>query len=315
MPAAVRAVAVSADGTARLRRRRPDDRRARRQRAHRARARHARRAIRSSRSRCRPTAAGCTPCRAAGCGSSRRATLRLLGSIDLRGTGRALALSGDGRLAAVVLARGRVAMLAPAARRLLRRVRVPGAVGVAIVGRPHVRHGARAAARHHARRAARAAARDRAAARGGRQRRAVAGPHAAGRRRARRRIERRARHPARLARAAAGGRPRRRDARLDDRTPAASSSPTAATARCRSSARSRAGAWTSSRCPARRPRGSSCSPASRCCAGRAGDDTLSGTRGRDRIEGLEGNDLLRGGRDRDILDGGPGDDRLSGGAR
>ena len=59
-------------------------------------------------------------------------TLRLLGSVDLRGEGRAIALRHDGRLAAVVLARGRVAIVEPVRRRLLRRVRVPGAVGVAI---------------------------------------------------------------------------------------------------------------------------------------------------------------------------------------
>jgi Ca2+-binding RTX toxin-like protein len=49
-------------------------------------------------------------------------------------------------------------------------------------------------------------------------------------------------------------------------------------------------------------------------SGTDGPDQLTGTRGRDRIEGLGGDDLLRGGRHRDILDGGPGDDRLSGGS-
>ena len=49
-------------------------------------------------------------------------------------------------------------------------------------------------------------------------------------------------------------------------------------------------------------------------SGTTGPDVLTGTRGPDRIEGLDGDDVLRGGRDRDVLDGGAGDDRLSGGA-
>jgi Ca2+-binding RTX toxin-like protein len=47
--------------------------------------------------------------------------------------------------------------------------------------------------------------------------------------------------------------------------------------------------------------------------GTDGPDRLTGTRGADRMEGLGGDDLLRGGRGRDALDGGPGDDTLSGG--
>ena len=48
--------------------------------------------------------------------------------------------------------------------------------------------------------------------------------------------------------------------------------------------------------------------------GTEGPDQLTGTRGPDRIDGLAGNDVLRGGRDRDTIDAGPGDDSLSGGA-
>ncbi len=59
-------------------------------------------------------------------------TLRLLGSVDLHGHGRAIALRHDGRAAAVVLTGGRVAIVEPRKRRLLRRVRVPGATGVVI---------------------------------------------------------------------------------------------------------------------------------------------------------------------------------------
>ncbi|HWC28079.1 MAG TPA: calcium-binding protein [Solirubrobacteraceae bacterium] len=49
-------------------------------------------------------------------------------------------------------------------------------------------------------------------------------------------------------------------------------------------------------------------------AGSDAADALTGTGGRDRIEGLAGDDHLRGARGRDIVSGGPGDDRLSGGA-
>ncbi|MEJ7797764.1 MAG: calcium-binding protein [Solirubrobacteraceae bacterium] len=44
-------------------------------------------------------------------------------------------------------------------------------------------------------------------------------------------------------------------------------------------------------------------------------DTLVGTGGADRMEGGAGDDHLRGARDRDVINGGPGNDRLSGGAQ
>ncbi len=46
--------------------------------------------------------------------------------------------------------------------------------------------------------------------------------------------------------------------------------------------------------------------------GTDGDDTLNGSRGADHLIGLAGNDLLRGLRGDDILEGGPGNDTLSG---
>ena len=46
--------------------------------------------------------------------------------------------------------------------------------------------------------------------------------------------------------------------------------------------------------------------------GTEGDDTLNGTRGADRLVGLGGNDLLRGMRGDDLLEGGPGNDTLVG---
>jgi Ca2+-binding RTX toxin-like protein len=52
-------------------------------------------------------------------------------TVRLRGTASALALSREGTLAAVVLGKGRVAMVAVGAPRLLRRVKVKGATGVA----------------------------------------------------------------------------------------------------------------------------------------------------------------------------------------
>jgi Ca2+-binding RTX toxin-like protein len=58
-------------------------------------------------------------------------TLAVRHAVGLRGTASALALSREGTLAAVVLDKGRVAMIAVGAPRLLRRVKVKGAAGVA----------------------------------------------------------------------------------------------------------------------------------------------------------------------------------------
>jgi Ca2+-binding RTX toxin-like protein len=58
-------------------------------------------------------------------------TLAVRHRVRLHGTASALALSREGTLAAVVLDRGRVAMVATGAPRLLRRVKVKGATGVA----------------------------------------------------------------------------------------------------------------------------------------------------------------------------------------
>ncbi|HWI08560.1 MAG TPA: calcium-binding protein, partial [Solirubrobacteraceae bacterium] len=48
--------------------------------------------------------------------------------------------------------------------------------------------------------------------------------------------------------------------------------------------------------------------------GTDGSDTLTGTPGPDRMEGMAGADYLRGARGRDVVNGATGDDRLSGGA-
>lgn len=48
-------------------------------------------------------------------------------------------------------------------------------------------------------------------------------------------------------------------------------------------------------------------------AGTEGPDRISGTRGPDAIQGFGGDDVLRGGRGNDSVDGGPGNDRVAGG--
>ena len=58
-------------------------------------------------------------------------TLAIRHRVGLRGTARALALSREGTLAAVVLTGGRVAMVATGGPKLLRRVKVKGATGAA----------------------------------------------------------------------------------------------------------------------------------------------------------------------------------------
>ena len=72
-------------------------------------------------------------------------TLAVRHRVRLRGTASALALSREGTLAAVVLTKGRVAMVATGAPKLLRRVKVKGATG-ARLRRRGPRVGQRAAA-------------------------------------------------------------------------------------------------------------------------------------------------------------------------
>ena len=196
-------------------------------------------------------------------------TLRLLGSVDLRGSGRAIALRHDGRLAAVVLdaragrdgvadaaagccgacgsrarsgsaitdggrtlvsARGRLRSISPGARRARSRsIRLPRGAGGNLALSP------------------------------GRTRLAV-GARAGGAGGAL--VFVRSGHVRRLA---AGAGPR--DAGVADGLEPDPVRQPRRRRRCRSSARTRASAWTSCACPARRPRRSSCSRASRCCAG------------------------------------------------
>ena len=69
-------------------------------------------------------------------------------AVALNGDGTRIAIDRErGQLAAVVLANGRVAMVSLSRNALLRHVKVPGAIGVAIdARRAHARHRARAAA-------------------------------------------------------------------------------------------------------------------------------------------------------------------------
>ena len=187
-------------------------------------------------------------------------TLAPAGSVALRGRGRAVALGRDGSLAAVVLAGGRVAIVDAREQRLLRRVSVPGATGVAVApdGTTFVSacgslriiaRGARAGGGSGCRAARAATLRCRPDARAWPWVRAAAGAAA---------------RSSSCAAAVCGGCPpaavgwARRPGRP---TPTACSSPTGARGRSRSSARSHARCWTSCGWRDRRRAGSSCSPA------------------------------------------------------
>ena len=161
-------------------------------------------------------------------------TLASRGVIELRGLGGALAISNDGGLAAVALASGRVAMVELGTNKLLRLVKLKGALGVAIAdgGVTYVSARGRLRViprgqRRPRKRAIRAA--------DGRRRRAdaVARALAADRRRGARRRSGRARRAAHGRRAAARLRAPAPAARRGIPTPAGSCSPTAARRRSR----------------------------------------------------------------------------------
>jgi Ca2+-binding RTX toxin-like protein len=242
------------------------------------------------------------------------ATLAPRGSVPLGGQGQTIALRDAGDLAAVVLARGGVAMVDTTARRRLRRVRVPGALGVAVGdgGRTFVSaHGRLRIIDRGARRARRHAIRLPRGSGGnlalspGRSRLAV-GARPGGTAGAL--VVLRSGHARRLAAGPGIGTPAwTTDAsrlffanRGNDTLTLVSPF-----------SRRRLDVV---RLPGTAPVGIAVQPGLALIRGTAGNDKLTGTRGRDRIEGLEGDDLLRGGRGRDVLDGGPGADRVSGGA-
>lgn len=241
------------------------------------------------------------------------ATLALRGSVELGGQGRAIALRHAGDLAAVVLAGGGVTMVDTVARRRLRRVRVPGALGVAVADAGRTFVSARGRLRIIDRGTDRA------------RRRAIRLPRGSG--------GHLALSPGR-SRLAVGARPggtagalvvlRSGHARRLAAGPGTGTPAWTTDASRLFFANSGNGTLTLVSPFSRRrldvvhlrtaPVGIVVQPGLALIRGTAGNDTLTGTRGRDRIEGLEGDDLLRGGRARDVLDGGPGADRVSGGS-
>ncbi|MEA2127255.1 MAG: hypothetical protein QOJ85_146, partial [Solirubrobacteraceae bacterium] len=242
-------------------------------------------------------------------------TLGLRGSVQLGGQGQTIALRHAGDLAAVVLAGGAVAIVDTTARRRLRSIRVPGALGVAVDdgGRTLVTaHGRLRIIDRGARRPRPRAMRLPAGAGGhlalspGRSRLAVGarGGGSAGAL-----VFLRSGHTRRLAAGPGLGTPawttdagRLFFANRGNRTLTLVSPFSGG----RLDAIALHGAA---------PVGVVVQPGLALLRGTTGDDALTGTRGRDRVEGLGGDDLLRGGRAGDVLDGGPGADRLSGGAQ
>ena len=234
------------------------------------------------------------------------ATLTPRSAIELRGEGAQLAVSPDGRVAAVVLRSGRVAMVALSNGRLLRLVRLADATGVAIVddGRTFVT--ARGRLRTIRPRQHKA------------QKRAVKLPAGAG--------GALALSPGRsrlVVGAAAGG---AAAAIVDVKSGAVKrltsgrglGVPAWYPDASRIVLADGGGATVSFVSPFSRGRVATVSlpgsapadlvvqPGLALISGTDGPDELTGTRGADRIEGLDGDDVLRGGRGRDILDGGAG---------
>jgi len=242
------------------------------------------------------------------------ATLAVRSTIDLRDVGKRLAIDKGANLAAVVLRRGRVAIVSLSEGRLLRRVRVKGAVGVAIDARRNTLVSARGRLR---------------TIRVGQRRankRSIKLPKGAGGGLAL--TEGRTRL---LVGAAPSGRSAAMiDLRNDSvrRIPAGSGpgwpawnadatriyladSRGAGVTLVSPFSRQRIGTIS---LPATSPLDVLVQPGLALIVGTEGPDSISGTRGADDIQGLGGDDVLRGGRDSDIIDGGPGNDRLSGGA-
>ena len=241
-------------------------------------------------------------------------TLGLIGSVPLGGQGQTIAVRFDGGLAAVVLAGGRVAIVDTRAKRRLRIVRVPGAVGVAVADSGSTYVSARGRLRtidRGERRPRKRSIRLPAGAGGqlalspGRTRLAVGARRGGS---AGALVFLNSGHARRLAAGPGVGAPAwTTDASRIFFANAGNGTVTLVSpfSRRRLDVIGFDGSA---------PAGIVVQPGLALIRGTSGNDTLTGTRGADRLEGLEGDDLLRGGRARDVLDGGPGADRLSGGS-
>jgi len=241
-------------------------------------------------------------------------TLMLRGEIPLNGDGTRLAIDRAGGAAAVVLRKGRVAMLSLASRQLLRHVKVPGAVGVAIDRGGRTLISARGRLRTIAkgqRRARKGGVKLPAGAGGGLAlsaggSRLVVGAARGGASAAL--VDLRG---GRVARLPAGTGPGWPAWNPDSSRILMADSGAASLSFVSPFSRARVATVA---LPGAVPLDLVVQPGVASFVGTEGDDTLTGSRGVDKIDGLGGNDLLRGGRSRDTLDGGPGDDRLSGGS-
>ena len=241
-------------------------------------------------------------------------TLALKSSIALNGEGTRLAISANGRSAAVVLTSGRVAMVALPAKKLLRQVKVKGAVDVAIdaKGNTLVTAGGRLRTILRGQRKVRKRATKLPPGAGGGlaltegRTKLLVGAERGGASGALLDLRR-----ATTLRLPAGKGPGWPAWNPDASRILIASSGAADVSLVSPFSRGRVATID---LPGSSPSDIVVQPGLAPILGTEGDDTITGTRGPDRIEGLGGNDILRGGRDRDSIDGGPGDDRISGGA-
>ncbi len=242
-------------------------------------------------------------------------TLALQASIALNGDATRMAIDATGRrLAAVVLASGRVAMVSLERNALLRHVKVPGAVGVAIDRGQRTLVSARGRLRTIApgqRRARKRGLRLPFGAGGGLAlsaggSRLVVGAAAGGTSAALVNLAR-----GTVARLTAGRGPGWPAWNADSTRILMADGGAASITLVSPFSRGRVATVA---LPGGAPSDLVVQPGLAVFVGTSGPDTLTGTRGPDRIDGLAGNDVLRGGRDRDTIDGGAGDDSLSGGA-